>query len=100
MCLRQTGGDFCIASLIRLLACARRLEYERNISLGNVIASIGSNLKNLSHLSLGNCHLLKPHDFLPLSALEALVSLNLYRLEVHSPAYYKATKPRSLHCMY
>jgi len=53
-----------------------------HIATGNVVASIGSSLKNLSHLSLGNCHLLKPHDFLPLSALENLVSLNLYRTSV------------------
>jgi len=47
-----------------------------------VLETIGSSCSSLTHLSLANCHLLKPADFQALAPLESLISLNLYRTSI------------------
>ena len=53
-----------------------------HIATGAVLTSLARANTQLTHLSLANCHLLKPQDFQPLTQLEGLVSLNLYRTSI------------------
>ena len=53
-----------------------------HIATGAVLTSLTRSNPPLTHLSLANCHLLKPQDFQPLTQLDSLVSLNLYRTSI------------------
>merc|ERR1719397_2022717 len=65
-------------TLLRLDCC--------HVATVDVLEKIGENCTSLTHLSLANCHLLKPADFQALSPLEHLISLNLYRSSVSQTA--------------
>jgi len=65
-------------TLLRLDCC--------HVATVDVLEKIGENCTSLTHLSLANCHLLKPADFQALSPLEHLISLNLYRTSVSQTA--------------
>ena len=53
-----------------------------HIATGPVLVSLVLAKPALTYLSLANCHLLKPLDFQPLTQLDSLVSLNLYRTNI------------------
>ena len=73
-------GSLSPASLASLVAAVspslQQLSLDNcHIATGAVLTAIGSHCRQLTHISLANCHLLKPQHFQALAPLETLVSL-------------------------